>query len=352
VPVFRNNLPPRWTTGLLATLLLFLPLSVFSGEKTDTIVFENGDRITCEIKLLDQGQLTVKTNYSRTMELDWRAVVRIASPQYYKVYLEDGRRVFGTLVDSGEDGVLGLKLLESVDRYPMEKVTGFAPIEQGFFQKLSGSVKIGATALKSQAERTLNIGSNTTFRSRKWYAQGAFDWYTSTREDSPRTVQGTLGASAYRLFRRRWALVSSASFTRNDQLDLQLRTSLAVGAGYRILDTNRKFLIAVVGFNATEENYGTSTSDSANLEGLLSAAYNTFTFRAPQVTFNVGLTVYPSFTVSRRFRVALTSNLNYEVISNFFVGFNATYSYDNKPPSTVGSKEDWTLTTTIGYTFH
>lgn len=342
----------RSHVGLVMMVLLAIPLCGFGGNKTDTIIFDNGDRITCEIRILQQGRLTVKTNYSRAMELDWRAVQRITSPQYFKVTLEDGRRVFGTLVDGGEDGILAVKLLESVQHYPLLEVTGLAPIEQGFFRKLSGSVNVGVTALKANTERTLNVGTKTTYRSEKWYANAAFDWYTSTRDESPDTSQGSLGASAFRLYGRHWAAVSSASFARNDELDLLLRMSLSGGAGYRILETNSKFFIAMAGFNATQEKYGTSTGSSFNLEGLLSVSYNTFTFRQPQVTFNVDFTVYPSFTTSGRYRAALNSNLNYEVISDFFVGFSATFSFDSKPPSTVGSKSDWTLTTTIGYKFH
>lgn len=343
---------PRLRAALLVTVVLLAPRWALGGEKTDTIVFDNGDRITCEIRILQQGQLTVKTNYSRTMQLDWRAVRRIVSPQYYKVVLENGSRVFGTLEDSDEDGFLAVKLLDSISRYPLSRVTGLTPIEQGFFRKLSGSIDLGASALKSNAERTLSVGARSTFRSEKWYATGNLNWYESTREDSPRTIQGNLGASSYRLYGRRWALVSAASFARNDELDLRLRASLAAGAGYRIVETNSRFFIAMVGLNVNQEDYGASTGDSTNLEGLLSASYNTFTFRKPQVTFNVNLTLYRSFTISGRYRVALTSNLNYEIISNFFVGFGATYSYDSKPPSVVGSQSDWTVTTSIGYNFH
>ena len=244
-----------------------------------------------------------------------------------------------------------MKLLDTVRRFPAGEITGLAPIERHFFQRLSGSVNIGATALKSNAERTLNVASNTTYRSRKWYATGSFDWYTSTREESPRTNRWNVGASSYRLFGRRWALVGVAGFARNDELDLELRTSLAAGAGYRILETSNKLLLTMAGLNATSERYGSSTSDQGNLEADLSVTYATFTFRQPQVSFNVNLDVYPSLTSSGRYRIALTSYLHYEVITNFFVGFSATYSYDNQPPSTVGSKSDWTLTTTIGYSF-
>ncbi len=337
--------------AVLGALLLLGPSPGFAGAKTDTITFHNGDHITCEIKILQQGQLTVKTNYSRTMELDWRAVARISSPRYFQILLENGRRVYGTLVDSGEDGVVGVKLLDKVDRFAAMEITGLAPIERRFFQRLSGSVNIGATALKSNAERTLNVGGNTSYRSREWYARWSLDWYSSTRENSPRTNKASLASSAYRFLGRRWAIVSTASFAKNDELDLRLRSSLAAGAGYRILETSNKIFIAMAGLNATEENYGTSTGSSANLEGDLSLVYNTFTFRKPQVSFNVMLDVYPSFTISGRYRVALSSSLNYEVISNLFVGFSATYSFDSKPPSIIGSQSDWALTTTLGYTF-
>ena len=43
--------------------------------KTDIIILENGDRITCEILQLARGKLTAKTDRLGTVEIEWNGVV-------------------------------------------------------------------------------------------------------------------------------------------------------------------------------------------------------------------------------------------------------------------------------------
>src|ERR1044071_3451 len=73
---------PRFPGAPLLGLVLIL---VFAGRararpKTDVIVMKNGDRYTCEIVSLSQGQLKVKTvNTTGAVLLDWTKVNRIDS---------------------------------------------------------------------------------------------------------------------------------------------------------------------------------------------------------------------------------------------------------------------------------
>jgi len=52
---------------------------VWAGEKTDTLVLQNGNEITGEVKGLDQGQLTYKTNDLGTLSGAWDSVASIVS---------------------------------------------------------------------------------------------------------------------------------------------------------------------------------------------------------------------------------------------------------------------------------
>ena len=56
---------------LLATILV--PSAHATRRlKTDVVYMKNGDKITCEIRSLKQGQLTIKQDYANsTVVLDW-----------------------------------------------------------------------------------------------------------------------------------------------------------------------------------------------------------------------------------------------------------------------------------------
>lgn len=71
--------------AILGLVLFSRPLS--AHPKTDVVVLANGDRITCEIKTLARGRLTVKTDAFGTVSIKWDHVARRRRPA-----AEPGRR--------------------------------------------------------------------------------------------------------------------------------------------------------------------------------------------------------------------------------------------------------------------
>ena len=80
---------------LSSALLLAAP--VLARESTDVIVIKNGDRITCEVKGLSGGVLSVSPPYViQTISVDWSQVARLESKQLFLVEAEDGSVYRGT----------------------------------------------------------------------------------------------------------------------------------------------------------------------------------------------------------------------------------------------------------------
>jgi len=78
------------------SLLLALPL--WAREKTDVLVMKNGDRLTGEIKGLDEGVLYVSFDYILgTSSMQWSKVAYLESKQLFIVKTEDGSVYTGTL---------------------------------------------------------------------------------------------------------------------------------------------------------------------------------------------------------------------------------------------------------------
>jgi hypothetical protein len=71
--------------------LLLLGSSIASAgsrARTDIVYMKNGDRITCEVKSLAYGQLSVKPDYILdTVVLDWSKVEHIESSQVFSVLI-------------------------------------------------------------------------------------------------------------------------------------------------------------------------------------------------------------------------------------------------------------------------
>lgn len=94
------RLGPSRSARLLTVLLclLIVSSSALARTKTDIVVMKNGDRITCEIRRLEHGQLVIKPPYSNaTLAIDWDEVAVIESEQLFQVILTDGERLNGTI---------------------------------------------------------------------------------------------------------------------------------------------------------------------------------------------------------------------------------------------------------------
>ena len=87
--------------AIIFSLMVLFSSPLFAHEKTDVIVMKNGDRLTCEIKGLSAGVLSVKLSYAQgTVGLEWAQVARLESNQLFLVQTEAGRVYTGKLSTS------------------------------------------------------------------------------------------------------------------------------------------------------------------------------------------------------------------------------------------------------------
>ena len=96
---------PRVTQTILVLAALVCTTLLEARDKTDIVSLKNGDRVTGEIKELQRGKLTVKTNSMGTVSIEWKDVIDVESPYEFSVELEDGALYFGP-IDGLEPGRL------------------------------------------------------------------------------------------------------------------------------------------------------------------------------------------------------------------------------------------------------
>lgn len=74
----------------LCALFLLAPV-LLARPKRDIPYFKNGDRMTCEIKSLGNGRLTVSVDYiDGSIPVDWSLVERVESDQAFIVEMLSG----------------------------------------------------------------------------------------------------------------------------------------------------------------------------------------------------------------------------------------------------------------------
>ncbi|HXW61135.1 MAG TPA: hypothetical protein VEJ45_00940, partial [Candidatus Acidoferrales bacterium] len=86
------------TRVLFFVFTLLTATALFARPKTDVLVLNNGDHITCEIKGVDQGVLSIGIDYvDGTVSVDWLKVKHLESSQLFVVFAQDGSSYEGTL---------------------------------------------------------------------------------------------------------------------------------------------------------------------------------------------------------------------------------------------------------------
>ena len=82
---------------VIALVLSTALASTAYAAKTDIVELLNGDRITCEIKKLERGKLTVKTDGLGTIAIEWDDIQHLTSTARFDIERASGEFIDGAL---------------------------------------------------------------------------------------------------------------------------------------------------------------------------------------------------------------------------------------------------------------
>ena len=346
------TLSPRF--GRIARVALVVACLSAAGRPataadTDLVVLRNGDRIHGEIKGLEYGRLEFKTTTMGTLEIEWDKIVELASPSFFEIETTDGARYYGSF-ERVSAGQLGVNLEGQTTPLDLWRVVRIRPIKSSFWDRLDGSVSLGASYTKSseigQGSLSISVGA----RRRKYEFSTKFDTTITVQPDQADQSR-TAGSVGYlRLLRNRWYVPGTVRFERNTELGLDLRSSVGAGLGRYFLQSNRSVLRGGSGLLLNEENpvEGEST---ANVEAFAGTTYSYFTYDTPKTNVSTTFLLYVSLNVSGRYRTEFDLSLQREIVRDFTVGMTAYDSYDSKPPAGSTSGHDLGISLTVGWTF-
>jgi hypothetical protein len=334
-------------------------LSFFSAPllaaKTDVVVLDNGDQLTGEIKELKQGRLKLKTDAMGTVYVEWDHIVSISSKQYLELELDTGQKFYGTPGPTAQAGKLQLTMyvqgVEGGSELEMPDVVSITPIKQGFWQRLDGSFDLGLTATQSNDLRQFSIGLNTSYRTEKYLRTFKIDSLFS-RQTGAEDVNRHSGSFAWTRFRKKKKFITAfGQAQQNDELNLDLRLMVGLTGGRLLIHTNRALLGLSGGLAYSEEDYDDGTGFDNNLEAIAALRYQYFTFDTPKTNLSVDLAVFPSLTVSGRYRIEFDASLRHELVKDFFWDLSLLDSFDSDPPTVNAVTNDWSVVTSLGYSW-
>jgi hypothetical protein len=344
---------PRPVRCFLFVLLLAPAFSGHTAPKTDVIVFDNGDRLTGEVKGLDRGRLSFDTDATGTISIEWARLQSVESRQVLHVELTSGMRYVGQSVAASAPGKLRVALHDTSATQDLEfaDVVRIDPIDQGsLLARLDGYLTAGYDYTKANNLQTFTFTAGLSRRDDR--VLRSLDGSTTitsqdTVEDSNR-YDAT--ASARRFLANRRFYQGFLAFEGNDELGLDFRTSLGGAYGTYVVQSSRQEWAVLGGLAAIRENF--ATRDTAeSLEAILGMQYSFFRFHDPEANVDASLYVLPSLTESGRVRSEAKLRSRYELVTDLFFEISLYGSYDTDADQEADSKSDYGVTTSLGYSF-
>jgi hypothetical protein len=325
----------------------------YAAPKTDVIVLRNGDRITGEVKEMERGKLRLSTDNAGTIYIEWDKVTSLQSGQRLQVELGSGARHTGSALTPAPSGQM--QLSDSADgtvvQLPLRDIVQIYPVERGLrLATIDGYITAGYSYTKANnlQEFSFTGGVNTTQEKRKWSLDASTA--VTTQDGGNDTQRYDIIGQVRHFLPQRWFLQETVQFESNDELALDLRTSLGAAYGRYLVQTREREWSVYAGANLTDERKVAQQSER-NVEAVIGTQYAFFRYDTPERNVLADLAVLPSLTESGRVRTGAELRFRWEIIKDFFFELSAYGIYDNKPGQHAASHSDYGTVTSLGFTF-
>jgi hypothetical protein len=343
--------PARAVRIAAALIAIVLSGTGMARDKTDVILMNNGDRLTGEIKKLEHGKLVVKTESMGQVNIEWDDIANIESDFEFQFERTDGTRVTGTILESDAENEMILAARGETISFAHENIVRISQIEDQFWDRLKGSLSFGYSFTKASNVAQGNFGFHASHRTEiRSFSLDGSTIVTSDQADDA-THRSNLNFNMTRFRKNRWFNSYLVGFESNDELGLNLRSSVGAGIGRYLVQTNTSELALLGGAMGTTESLTGDVSSENNIEALLGLEYSRYIFDDPTVDLNIRLAVYPSITDAGRTRSQFDVNLRWEMIKDLFWDLDYYNTYDSDPPSGSLSTNDYGIVSSLGWSF-
>ncbi len=335
---------------VIITVIFLAFASTVLGQKTDSIKIINENIITGEIKDLEYGLLTYKTDDIGILQVKWDKVLQLSSNSNFEIELDNGNFLYGSFRFSKENNKVELITGPVVNEIMLIRIIAITPIENKFWARFDGSFDIGINYTKANELGQINFGSNFRYDAKKITNTISYNGAFTTQKDRYPTRRQDFSYNFYYSLKQKWDAVLLSSFQQNSELGILARILGGAGLTNSIIQSNYNILQASGGLVINQEWSDEDKSSYSNLEGLLGLSYYRFKYDTPKIDLNAGINFYPSITDFGRVRTEFETRLKLELLKDLFWKLTLYFSNDNRPPDPEASKSDYGFTLSFGYT--
>jgi hypothetical protein len=349
------------TRVLFFIFMLLAATALFAREKTDVLVLNNGDRVTCEIKSLDQGVLSIGLDWvDGTVSVDWSKVKHLDSSQLFVVFTQDGSSYEGKLatVEGAASEPMKIQILKAPENaknkveIERSRIVRMTETSERFYQRFNGSINFGVTYSKGNSATQYNLSNEVQYLRERWAAEANFNSNLTSSSGSTTSTRNQLGLDSYHLLSwDNYFYGGLGNFLQSSEQGINLQTTLGGGVGHFFKNTNRASIAVLggLGWQSTDYKPTATVSGTQNLAAaLFLAEIKAFKFSKTNLTVNALL--LPA--LSQPGRVRFDTNVTYylKLFSNLKWNVSFYGDWDNRPPAGL-SGSDYGTSSGLSWTF-
>jgi hypothetical protein len=344
---------------LTISFSLATSFAAFARDKTDVILMNNGDRITGEVKRLENGVLQVDLDYvDGSLSIDWLKVARLESKALFLVQLVDGSTYSASVVSresaAGTPVKIGIQPVGEetlvVDR---SEVVGMTQTSESAWRRFSGNIALGATYSKGNSATQYNISSGLDYQETRWGTRLNYASNLSSSTGTSAATRNQADLIAYRLLPwRNYFYAGTAGFLQSSVQGLDRQTSVGFGLGRFIKRTNRIHLSVLGGLGWQKDAYVQAAQSQASQNTsvvVIASNLQVFSFKKSRLTLdaNVAPAVAPE---TGRIFSRINASYYLKLFGKVDWDFSFYGNWDTRPPAQLPSS-DYGTTTGLSWTF-
>jgi len=340
----------RKTMALIAALTT-ISMPAIAADDTDIVIFLNGDRLTGEFKSLERGRLRFKTEATNTITIEWDNVAFLKSNQNIQVETTNGARYLGQLSTTSDERRVIVETGSGSIGLDAEHVILMTPIEKRGRDRMDGDISAGYNFAKASEVTTTYLSLDLNYRTEAHIFSLDFDSLFSDSNTNESSQNSSLRLNYTRLLANRWIAGGFLAFERNDELGLDLRTSIGGGGGRILHQSNNSAVSLFGGLLVSREKVGGSVADENYLEAFAKLTWDLFRYDLQELDLTTSLQIIPNLTDTGEYRAEFEIDFKWEIIEDFFWGLAITDSYDSKAELSGGENNDYGIITSVGWDF-
>lgn len=290
--------------------------------------------------------LKYSTNDLGTIYIEWDKVDRITTTTVLEVQLGSGEKFYGALGPA----VSG-SLVLGADTLPLAEIVTITPIQEKFFDRLSGYLDLGVSYQQAHKTAQLSTGGRVAYRAPRAETAFEINSFLESRDDAEETSRFAAALTQRFFLSNRWSTGFAVGFDENEELDLAGRVRLVGFGSHALIQSNHVELSGTGGIVVTRERYFSTDSSSHGFEGLVGVAFRAFRYDRPKLDASLASQAFPSFSIEGRVRMQNDLRLSYELVKDFMLTVTVFDTYDSKPPAEDAPHHDFGSTLAISWTF-